>query len=66
MPDSRPVSAGTTARFRPAAFGPCARAAARRPIAAVKPVATTMASSEGNRKATAEVPTAPATKCMTR
>jgi hypothetical protein len=39
-------------------------AAARRPMAAVNPVAMTMAHSEGNRKAVAEVPAAAAMTCM--
>ena len=63
-PDSRPVSAGTSRR-RPAA-GASARAAARRPAAAVNPVAMTMAASEGSRSAVAEVPIAAAMTCMTR
>ena len=36
----------------------------RRPMAAVNPVAMTMAHSEGNRRAVAEVPAAAAMTCM--
>ena len=63
-PDSSPVSAGMSRRPRPAS-GASARAAARRPVAAVNPVAMTMAHSEGNRSAVAEVPIAAAMTCMT-
>jgi len=41
-------------------------AAARRPVAATNPVAMTMAPSEGNRSAVAEVPSTAATTCMSR
>ena len=41
-------------------------AAARRPVAATNPVAMTMAHSEGNRSAAAEVPSTAATACMNR
>ena len=64
-PDSSPVSAGTS-RPRPAWSGGRARAAARRAAAAVKPVAMTMAHSEGNRSAVAEVPKTAAMACMSR
>ena len=64
MPDSSPVSAGMLIRPPWSAPGAYASAAARRPIAAVKAVATTMAHSEGNRRAVSEVPTAAAMTCM--
>jgi len=71
-PDSSPVRAGTS-RPRPVASaagapeaGASARAAARRPTAAVNPVAMTMASSEGSRSAVAEVPITVAMTCMNR
>ena len=66
-PESSPVSAGTSSPrpFRPAS-GASARAAARRPVAATNPVAMTMAHSEGNRSAVAEVPSTAATTCMSR
>ena len=67
-PDSSPVSAGTS-RPRPAWSawpGGRARAAARRPTAAVNPVAMTMAHSEGRRNAVAEVPMTVAMTCMSR
>ena len=63
-PDSRPVSAGMSRRLSRPASGASARVAARRPIAAVNAVAMTMAHSEGNRRATAEVPAAAAMTCM--
>ena len=72
-PENSPVSAGTS-RPRPPrpvpaarpASGGRARVAARRPVAATNPVAMTMAHSEGNRSAVAEVPSTAATTCMNR
>ena len=67
-PDSSPVSAGTSRprSARSAWSGGRARAAARRPAAAVNPVATTMANNEGSRSAVAEVPATVAMTCMSR
>ena len=67
-PESSPVRAGTFTP-RPAlssAPGASARAAARRPVAATNPAAMTMAHSDGNRSAVAEVPNTAATTCMSR
>ena len=67
-PESSPVSAGTFTPRPPlsSAPGASARVAARRPVAATNPVAMTMAHSEGNRSAVAEVPSTAATTCMSR
>ena len=76
-PENSPVSAGTSSPrpFRSAfaaplavswAAGASATAAARRPVAATNPAAMTMAHSEGNRSAVAEVPSTAATTCMSR
>ncbi len=46
--------------------GAAARAAARRPVAATNPAAMTMAHSEGNRSAVAEVPATAAITCISR
>ena len=67
-PENSPVSAGTFTPWPALASAPgaSARAAARRPVAATNPVVMTMAHSEGNRSAVAEVPSTAATTCMSR